>query len=367
MHIAILAGSMNPGGAEQVALTLANAFVERGNRVDLVLASAVGELMDKISSDVTIFDLGTQRARHSVIPFRRYLKSSQPNAVLAISYEANLAAGLAVIGLSRKPRLLLSVHGSLRRLDEASLLWRLLASFASKVIYPKADYVVTVSNGVAAELISSKWVHASRLRSIHNPVIGSDFGTAVAALANHPWANDKTRPLVLAVGRLTKAKDYPTLFRAFAKVRQTSDARLLVLGDGELRAELEVLISGLGLADSVALPGYTANPLPTMMAASVFVLSSSREGFGNALVEALATGTPVISTDCPEGPREILDNGKWGKLVPVGDPDALAAAILDILKTGGVDGRERANQFTVSAATDKYLALISDGKGYDAP
>jgi glycosyltransferase involved in cell wall biosynthesis len=165
-------------------------------------------------------------------------------------------------------------------------------------------------------------------------------------------------PLLMSVGRLTEAKDYPTLIRAFARVREQIDARLLILGEGDSRDEIKTLIRDSGVGGDIGLLGHVRNPLPWMKAANVFVMTSKREGFGNVLVEAMAMGTPVVSTDCPHGPGEILENGKWGKLVPVGDDEALADAIVETLRSGGVDATKRARDFTVAAAADKYLALM---------
>jgi glycosyltransferase involved in cell wall biosynthesis len=165
--------------------------------------------------------------------------------------------------------------------------------------------------------------------------------------------------VVLGVGRLTAQKDFPSLIRAFAKVRAQKPCRLVILGEGELRGELEALVASLDLSADVALPGFTDNPFAWMRQSSLFVLSSAWEGFGNVLVEAMACGTPVVSTNCPSGPAEILENGRWGRLVPVGDVDALADAMLATLaETTHADVATRAQDFGVEQAVAGYLGLL---------
>jgi glycosyltransferase involved in cell wall biosynthesis len=182
---------------------------------------------------------------------------------------------------------------------------------------------------------------------------------------SHPWFEQNRLPVILAVGRLTKAKDYPTLFRAFSLVRQVRPAKLLILGEGEERSNLERLAIELGIQNDVSMPGFVDNPFAFMAKASVFVLSSAWEGFGNVLVEALACGCPVVATDCRSGPREILDNGRYGRLVPVGDHEALAKAILETLDNPDFPADrqtrlQRAMEFSIDAAVDKYLKVLLD-------
>ena len=165
--------------------------------------------------------------------------------------------------------------------------------------------------------------------------------------------------MILGVGRLTQAKDFPTLIRAFALVRKKRAARLMILGEGEERPKLEALVRELGLEREVTLPGFVDNPYKYMKRAAVFVLSSKWEGFGNVLVEAMALGTPVVSTDCPSGPAEILENGRWGRLVPVGDVYALAEAIIETLdEEHHPDVANRAKDFAVELAVEKYINVL---------
>ena len=177
---------------------------------------------------------------------------------------------------------------------------------------------------------------------------------------DHPWLKPGAPPVILGTGRLVTPKDFSTLLRAFARVRVQRKARLVILGEGNRREELESLAQQLGVSADVALPGFVANPYPFMERAAVFVLSSAWEGFGNVIVEALACGCPVVSTDCPGGPSEILDDGAYGPLVPVGDDAAMAEAILAVLESSRDSGRlqARAAVFSEERAIDNYSDVL---------
>jgi glycosyltransferase involved in cell wall biosynthesis len=226
--------------------------------------------------------------------------------------------------------------------------------------YPRADAIVAVSRGVADDLARFAGLPRDVIRVIYNPVVGADLPRMAGEPVDHPWFRPGELPVILGAGRLSRQKDFPTLIRAFAEVRRARPARLVILGDGAQRAELEALVRTLGLADAVALPGFTSNPYAHMARAAVFVLSSRFEGFPNVLVEALAVGTPVVATDCPSGPAEILERGRHGRLVPVGQADALARALLATLDAPGdpAGRRRRAADFSADASVSTYLDLF---------
>jgi glycosyltransferase involved in cell wall biosynthesis len=358
--IAIVVSTLMPGGAERVAVYLANNFAREGMSVDIVLVTAVGSLRDRLSPEVRVIDLRAGRAALAIIPLRRYARRERPDAILAVNFEINVAAALALAGLWRRPRLILSAHcAPSPYFDSAPTWWRKAMMLTSRLTYGKADWVVAVSHGVATDLTALRWASPDRLVTIHNPVLDDQFEMHSNQGAEHPWAHDSSIPLIVTTGRLTSQKNHSLLIRAFRRVLAQRSARLLILGEGEDRADLERLIENEGLTALVQLPGHVSNPYPLLRAASVFVLSSDYEGFGNALVEAMAVGTPVVSTDCPHGPREILEDGKWGKLVPPGNPDALASAILETLDRPGPSPQKRGLQFTVEVATAQYLDLVS--------
>jgi len=290
------------------------------------------------------------------------LRQIRPDALLS-AYICNLSAVLAqrfINGL----RVVISERGTpslyLPSLSAAGTIFRMM-----RRLYPKADRIVAVSQGVADDLIALLNLPTEKVAVIYNPVVTPELFERAQELINHPWFEQNQSPVILAVGRLSPEKDYPILFKAFSLVRQVRPAKLLILGEGEERANLERLAVELGIQNDVSMPGFVDNPFAFMSKASVFVLSSAWEGFPNVLVEALACGCPVIATDCRSGPREILDNGRYGRLVPVGDHEALAKAILDALDNpdSPADRQtriQRAMEFSVDAAVDKYLKVLLD-------
>jgi glycosyltransferase involved in cell wall biosynthesis len=229
--------------------------------------------------------------------------------------------------------------------------------------YPAADVIVAVSSGVADDLARVTALPRNQIRPIYNPVVTHELITQSQETVDHPWFSANAPPVVLGVGRLAAQKDFSTLIRAFARVRATREVRLLILGEGRKRPTLEALAASLGVAKDVSLPGFCDNPFSAMAYAAVFVLSSAYEGLPGVLIQALACGCPVVSTDCPSGPAEILEAGTHGLLVPVGDDAALATAICSTLNAPPQADwlRARAAEFSVEKATDRYLEILREG------
>jgi glycosyltransferase involved in cell wall biosynthesis len=229
-----------------------------------------------------------------------------------------------------------------------------------RATYPSADGLVCVSAGVAEDLRGYLDPPHGKLHVIYNPVLSPQQFSRAPAVPPHPWLEPGQPPLILGAGRLTRQKDFPTLIRAFALVTAQRDCRLMILGEGQERSALESLAAGLGLGDRVALPGFVTDAMGYMSHARLFVLSSAWEGFGMVLVEAMAMGTPVVSTDCPSGPREILRDGELGPLVPVAVPEALASAMRQVLDSPPDRERlrRRAADFTSDRAAERYLRLM---------
>jgi len=234
---------------------------------------------------------------------------------------------------------------------------------ALRIFYPWAASVVAVSRGAADDFARSSGFPRDRVEVVYNPVIMPDTVARAREVPDHPWFGPGQPPVILGVGRLTPQKDFPTLLRAFAQVRRHRAARLIILGEGEGRAELDALAGELGVAEDVALPGFQKNALSYMAHSGVFVLSSAWEGLPTVLIEALAAGTRVVSTDCPSGPREILQDGRLGALVPVGDAMGLATAIMETLERPANSVQPDAlRSFTRDAAVDHYLQLIENAQ-----
>lgn len=363
-HIAIFLPSLRGGGAERVMVTLANGFAARGFRTDLVLAKAVGPYLEEVAANVRVVDLGSSRVALSLLPLMRYLRQSRPMAMLSALGHANVIAAVAKQLSGVRTRLVVSEHTTLsdevirKRTGRARLL-----PFLMTKTYRLADSIVAVSEGSANALSKRIGVSRNAVRVIYNPIDCERIRGLSPEKPQHPWFQEDGLPIVLAVGRLTAAKDHKTLIRAFARVRQQQTVRLVVLGEGECRTELESLVTTLGLDDCVSMPGFADNPFQYMRRAQLFVLSSAWEGLPTVLLEAMACGTKVVSTNCRSGPSEILEHGKWGDLVPVGDAEALADSIIKNLdEQKAVNFDHRLKEFSPSKILDTYEdELFKDG------
>lgn len=333
--LALFLPSLGGGGAERVMVTLAKALAERGFSVDLVLAKAEGPYLGDVPEEVRVVDLGARRVLYSLPGLVRYLRRERPAAMLSALNHANIVA-IWARSLSRvATRLVVAEHNTLSLSTEnAPSLRARVMPLLIKRFYPLAETVVAVSRGVAEDLVALTGLPPDKVKVIYNPVVTPELFAKAEEPLDHPWFQPGEPPVILGVGRLTKQKDFPTLIRAFALVRKERPARLMILGEGEDRPQLEALVWELGLEEDVALPGFVDNPYKYMKRAAVFVLSSAWEGLPTVLIEALALGTPVVSTNCLSGPAEILEGGRWGSLVPAGDESRLAGAVLETLSHG---------------------------------
>lgn len=329
--VALLLPTLAGGGAERSVLSTAGALLSRGHAVDLVVGSADGPLRVEVPPGVDLHDLGVARVRSVVGPLRRYLGSRRPTHLVPTLEHAVVAAAAAV-RLERTdtvlvPRVANTVSEVLARTTAVDRAAHRLAV----AVYRRAATVVAVSQGVADDLIASHGVPGDRVRVVPNPVVPPDLERRRSAPASHPWAHADGPPLVVGMGRLCPQKNFALLLRAFAEVVVRRPARLVILGEGELRAPLEHLVQQLGLAEVVDLPGFLPDPFPVLGAAHVFVLSSDHEGMPGALIQAIACGATPVATDCPSGPREVLSEVAGGHLVPRRDVPAMREAILTAL------------------------------------
>ncbi|SHF32637.1 Glycosyltransferase involved in cell wall bisynthesis [Lampropedia hyalina DSM 16112] len=358
MHIAVYLPSLRGGGAERVMVTLANGFAARGHQVDLVLVQAEGPYLAEVVPAVRIVNLNRKRVMASLLPLVRYLRRERPEAMLSALNHANIIAILARRLAGVKTRLVVSERNSLSSLSTGKQ--GQLFKWLMRTFYTWADGVIAVSRGIAQEMNTQLGLPMHTITSIPNPVDLQAIQQQAQIRPNHPWLGAGQPPVILAVGRLEPQKDYPTLLQAFAKLRESENARLVILGEGSQREPLQAHIARLNLQDSVTMPGFQDNPFAWMAACTVYVMSSRYEGFPNSLVQAMACGVPVVSTNCPTGPAEILEDGKWGELVSVGDADALALAIARMLHTpeAGEKSLQRAGFFSVDAAVDNYLSAM---------
>jgi glycosyltransferase involved in cell wall biosynthesis len=358
-RIAFFLPTLAGGGAERVALNLLKGMLERDVLLDLVVADTDGPYLEQVPAGVQLVNLGTGRVMKAIPALARYLNEAKPVALLSHMNHANIAAILAKDLARSKTKLTIVEHNTLS--SSKSNLWRSKClPTMMRWLYPRADEIVGVSQGVATDLESQLGFQPGTVRVVYNPVVDRDLLSKAATPVAHPWFEASNPPVFLAVGRLSQQKDFSNLIRAFAIVRQQTSARLLILGDGETRSELEAEIANLGIEADVSLPGFVQNPYAYMSGATTFVLSSRWEGLPTVLIEAMACGCAVVSTDCPSGPDEILASGKYGRLVPIEDSQALADAMLQTLATSTdrADSIDRGRYFSADRAVDAYLQLF---------
>jgi glycosyltransferase involved in cell wall biosynthesis len=360
--IAFFLPSLVGGGAERVIVNLAQGITERGLRVTLVLAAAEGVLLDQLPSAVRLVDLRAPRVLRSLVPLAGYLRRERPRVLVSSMGHANLVALWAGRLAGGVTPVIVTEHNTLSQetRNERRLAGRLWPNLL-RTFYPWATTVVAVSRGAADDLAHTSGLPRDRVEVVYNPVITPTMLALAREAPDHPWFAPGQPPVILGAGRLTRQKDFFTLLRAFAEVRRRRPVRLIILGEGEDRPALKALADDLGVADEVALPGFQANALAYMAGSAVFALSSAWEGLPTVLIEALAAGAQVVSTDCPSGPREILQDGRLGALVPVGDAPALAGAILEALgRPAGAIPVDALTPFTRDASVDHYLRVIEN-------
>lgn len=369
-HIAFFLQQLRGGGVPRMTLNLAEELTRRGIRVTVLPAMSGGVRAGDVPKDVELIVLdqgalarrvaGIRASKWRVVAaipgLASFLRRARPDGLVSADHWANFSAVVARSISGSNARLMLTQRVPLSvRAQQQPVLGRL-----ARRLYPRADAIVGVSEGLAEDLREQLPAARDRISTIYNPVVTPDFASRASGDPIHRWLRAPGPPVLLSIGRLTRQKDYPTLLRAFASLHRDRKLRLIVYGEGPDQSALEALAAELGVGDSVDFAGFVPDPLPELSHAAAFVMSSEWEGFGNVLVEALACGCPIVSTDCPSGPAEILDRGEFGRLVPVGDAEALAAALGSVIDEpcDRERLRRRAGDFTVEAAADAYLRTL---------
>ena len=389
-RIAVVLASLGPGGAERIMVRLAGLLAQRGFAVDVVVPAPQSDAMKAgVPKEVALVELDgghyfeSLRLFHRIFKTKnilmlpwafvvffwklfastrsltRYIRRRRPGLLLTAHYNAmTLAANF----LAGKPsRVVVTEHTLLsEHLRRQVAPVRVCFSTMCRLFYPKADRVVGVSSAVAADLAAHFRLPASRVLYIYNPVVGSALERKAEEACRHPWLTDKTIPTLISVARLSPEKDFDTLLEAFSLLRRTTPVRLLVLGDGPDRVRLERRAAELKVETDVDWMGMIANPLPLVRDADALVLSTFYEGLPTVLIEALYVGTTPVATDAPGGIREILEDGRYGYIVPVRDAPALSEGMLEALQQPMPRRmlRERAGAFSEKRAVDAYLELF---------
>lgn len=358
--LALFVPTLKGGGAERNMIKLANGFAERGYSVDMLLVEYEGPYKKDLSNEVRVVELGGARTITCLPSLIKYLAKENPAAILSTTLFANVITLVAKYLSFTSARIVIRESNNLGNLLDNSSGWRFyLMPGLVRLLYPRADKLVAVSDGVGENLVNYLRILPAKVEVIHHPVVDDELYEMSKQAVEHPFFDQDNTRVILGVGRLTRQKDFVTLIHAFNEVRKKAACKLIILGEGELRPELERLIRQLSLQDEVDLPGFVDNPFKFMRSADLFVLSSRWEGLPGVLIQALACNCRVVSTDCPSGPAEILENGKWGKLVPVGDEAALADAMIFQLSNSVSDNlTERADMFSREKAVEKYVKVM---------
>ncbi|HAG85073.1 MAG TPA: glycosyl transferase [Cyanobacteria bacterium UBA12227] len=379
-RIAFLLHSLEGGGIQRVVLNLLKEMLKyNAMSLDLVVASADGPYLEQVPAGVRVIDLHTSiefRAKSLIrlVPaIAEYLRREKPDTLLSHLPYANVFTVIAKALSGIPVDLVLIEHTFLyhKVVQLESLppktdkykrqLLPSLMPIMMRWFYPKANAIITVSQGMARELERDLKLQPDSVKVIYNPVVDESLLLKSNSALNDPWFQPNQPPVLIAVGRLAAQKDYPSLLHAFARFREQRVVRLLILGDGEARSQLEALVHKLGIDADVLLPGFVQNPYAYISRASALVLSSLWEGLPTVLIEAMACGCQVISTDCTYGPDEILEQGKYGWLVPVGDVSALATAMQEAIDSPKKPDelRHRAQNFRIEEAVSGYLKIIN--------
>jgi len=358
-HISLFLYSLNGGGIPRHMVNLANGFSKKGYKVDFVLGKAEGSYLKYVSNNINIINLNVSSGFKCIPGLVRYLKKETPQIIYTANTHLNISAIIAyILANVDNTKIVVSEHADFYKAQEnRSFPLNYIILAMVKMFYPKADKVVAVSRGVADSIKIAYRLNNSKILTIWNPVITDELYIQAMKPVKHPWLS-KNYPIIISIGRLTKQKNYPLLIKAFSRVKESINAKLIILGEGEDREKLEGLIIKLGLERDVDMPGFVDNPYCYLKKADLFVLSSLWEGFSIVLIEALACDTKVISTDCPYGPKEILEYAGTGRLIPADNEEALSDAILEELENDFV--KPNLDAFKRDKVVDSYIKLFND-------
>ena len=364
-RLAVFLPSMEAGGAEGVMTAVMNGLVAKGVSIDLYLARATGVHLGRLDHAIRIHDLNAGSVMRSMPRLAIALRRTRPDTLMSAMSHANVVAWFASrLSGRNKPRLVLSERMSLEARENfyTSLSERIIKALMPRM-FAQADAIIVPSASMIPAFADHCRIDASHFRAIPNPISndGEKKGSGHWPLGQQ--LRRQGRQIVLSVGRLSAVKDYPTLIRAFAALPQTQSAHLVILGEGEEREALTSLASNLNIADRFSLPGYCDNPLAAMAECDVYVLSSRFEGLPNALLQALSVGAAIVSTDCPTGPRDLLDGGRLGTLVPVGSVSDMTRAISKALTADVARSPVDLSAYSLDSIVGNYAATLFPRQG----
>ncbi|MBT3670469.1 MAG: glycosyltransferase [Bacteroidetes bacterium] len=349
--------TLEGGGAERVFLNLAREFIGLGHSVDIVLKEKTGELLPLVPQEIRIISLKSSRMFATLIPLINYLKKEKPDILISGLELPNTIASLASLLTNLETTFILTFHSIISELSISSPKRNIEKGFA-RLLYPVADQYVAVSKAVAKDIVQFYRLPSEKINVIYNPVPVQEIQKLAKEPVDHPFYQSGS-PIILGIGRLVSGKNFDILINAFSQLQGNHNAKLIILGEGEMRTSLEMLIEDLDIKKDVALIGFEKNPYKFLSKAKVFVHTSSTEGFGLVLVEALAAGCPVISVNNSGGTLEVLDYGKYGRMVPTGNIEKLTKTIGSIIMNSKKETKiyDWLNQFSPEIIAKKYLKL----------
>lgn len=360
MKILFFLPNLEGGGAQRVVLNLAEAFAAKEYEVTLVVAIPSGSLLNAVPTTVKLIHLNLKRSYQSILPLAKVIKTEKPDIIYSRMNYGNIITSIACTIARTKAKFVATIANTLTPEQFGSKNEERIMFGLERLTYKRAAIVVANSTDTYNDLVRERIATPSKLTVIFNPVVDYDAIVKKASEPlTHPWLTNKSSPVLVAVGRLSPQKNYPFLLRSFAELKKKTSAKLIILGEGQLKPQLEEQIKALGLNDDVSMPGF-ANPFPFYKYADAFVLTSLWEGFGNVIVEAMACGCPVVASNCPGGPKEILEHGKYGKLVDGYDEQTFADAIFDMLNNPTDKNmlKAQAGEFAIDKIVKEYEALF---------
>lgn len=353
---------MNGGGAEKVVLVLANYFVSKGYKVDLLLTLKKGPYLQSLSQEVNIIELSSKRVIFDFFKLTNYIKKNKPDLILSGMTHCNLLSIASTFVSGDKNKVYATQHANFSESMKRQKPYEsFLFNFLIRSIYKKADGIVCVSKGVKTDFDKSFPFLSQKSIVIYNPFEIAVIKKKSYEAVSHPWLEGpRNYKVIISVGRLTLAKDFLNLLSAFLILKERDNVRLIILGEGHEKDDLTDFINNNNLNGIVDLHGFVDNPFALISKADAFVVSSKYEGLSNVLIEAMICGVPLISTDCPSGPAEILEGGRWGRLVPVDDSEALANAIYNTINSEDdvLDYSSRTRDFDSHKIGEQYLNYI---------
>jgi glycosyltransferase involved in cell wall biosynthesis len=359
--ITVFVATSGHSGVDRLIRHLVPSMARRGYPVDVLKIRDHGPDIEDQLQGVQLIDLKVKHVYSSIPALIRYLKHRRPAVMLTDKDRVNRTAILARAWSRVPTRLVLSSGTTISiDLDNRGAFERWLQKRSMKYLYPYAENIVVTSEGVADDMAEYTGLARKRIQVVPCPVVPNELFGFQLPRPDHPWFRTDAPPVILGVGELGPRKDFLTLVRAFARLRANQNCRLVILGKGHQRDHLLSVANELGVAKDIDLPGFEPNPYPFMAHAAMLAMSSRWEGLGFVLIETLALGTPVVSTDCPSGPREILDGGRYGRLVPVGDAEKLARAMAETLLNPPPAAflQEAARPYEIERSTSAYLTAM---------